>query len=144
MRSLAYPSTVAEVLDPPVRFRRATVEAVTCFATSRPWRGSIDERKDKFQQLHGDLCRVYGKQTTLRFGPIDGNCSGSSYYSPALDMIELKGTLSVVTYLHEFAHAIGTIDEYSACRWSLNLFRQFFPRSFARCRAVGHVLLAAR
>ena len=46
----------------------------------------------------------------------------------------------MLTYLHEFAHARG-YDERGACRWSLNLFRRCFPRSFARCRPVGHTLV---
>ena len=48
--------------------------------------------------------------------------------------------LSVLAYLHEFAHARGA-DERQACHWSINLFRRCFPRSFARCRAVGHTLV---
>ena len=135
-----YPSTVAAVPNPPVRFRPATVQAVSQFARSRPWRGTLEERKETFQELHAELCRIYGKETRLQFGQLDGACSGGSYFSPGLDLIELNGKLSVVTYLHEFAHAIGKNDEYSACRWSLNIFRQCFPRSFARCRAEGHVV----
>jgi hypothetical protein len=45
-----------------------------------------------------------------------------------------------VTFLHEFAHARG-FDERQACRWSINLFRRCFPRSFASCRQVGHTLV---
>ena len=54
------------------------------------------------------------------------NCSG-------------KTRLSVVTYLHEFAHAMGR-DERGACRWSLNLFRRVFPEQFARLRTDGHTV----
>jgi hypothetical protein len=42
--------------------------------------------------------------------------------------------------LHEFAHARGA-DERQACRWSINLFKKCFPRSFARCRVIGHTLV---
>ena len=134
-----YPSSVAEVLDPPVRFRAATIDAVDRFAQSRPWTGTLEERKEKFSRLHGDLCRIYTRQTQIRFRLIDGSCSGSSFYMPALDLIEIRGKLSVVTYLHEFAHALGK-DEHGACRWSLNLFRKCCPREFGRCRDEGHVV----
>ena len=137
-----YPQSVAEVLDPPVRFRSATSMAVKRFAMSRPWRGTIEQRKAKFRRLHRRLCRVYDKGTRLRFGPLDGECSGGSFYSPHDDLIELSGGLSVVTYLHEFAHALGR-GERGACRWSLNLFRECFPRSFARCEHEGHMLRRA-
>jgi hypothetical protein len=69
-----------------------------------------------------------------------GTHSGASNYRPACHTITLTGKLSVLTYLHEFAHARGA-DERQACRWSINLFRRCFPRSFARCRAVGHTLV---
>ena len=134
-----YPSTVAEVLDPPVRFKPETVEAVRRFKRSKPWRGTEDERKAIFNRLHAELCLVYSKRTHLAFGVLDGGCSGESHYRPSTDTITLCCRMSVVTYLHEFAHALGR-DERGACRWSLNLFRQVFPRSFARAAQVGHTL----
>jgi hypothetical protein len=54
-----------------------------------------------------------------------------------------RGRLSVVTYLHEFAHALGR-DERGACRWSINLFRRVFPEQFARLAASGHTLRRGR
>lgn len=134
-----YPATVAEVMEPPVRFKSATIEAVRAFAHSRPWRGSFSRRRQKFEALHAELSRIYQKQTALRFGILDDGDSGGSSFCPSLDEIELCGKLSVVTYLHEFAHALGR-DERGACRWSLNLFRICFPSSFTRCISDGHVL----
>ncbi len=134
-----YPATVAEVLDPPVRFRPSVLAAVQRFARAKPYRGTRAERKAKFADLHDDLCAVYGKQTVLAFGVLDGGDSGASHYRPAADLITLCGRLSVVTYLHEFAHALGR-DEREAVRWSTNLFRAVFPRSFARCGHSGHML----
>jgi hypothetical protein len=134
-----YPETVLEVLNPPVKFRPDVVEAVKRFALSKPYRGTLEERMEKFLGLHGELCGIYSKQTRLTFADIDGGDSGGSYYRPATDTITVTGKLSVVTYLHEFAHALGR-DERGAVRWSVNLFRLCFPRSFARCVAVGHVL----
>ena len=129
-----YPDSIDEVLDPPVRFRRQTVTAVTQFARMRPWRGTLEQRMEKFRMLHVELCAVYGKTTVVTFRTMDGGCSGSSHYDPRGGEMVLTGRLSVVTFLHEFAHALGR-DERGACRWSLNLFRRCFPRSFARCRA---------
>ncbi|MDB5320336.1 MAG: hypothetical protein JWN40_1967, partial [Phycisphaerales bacterium] len=134
-----YPQTVAEVIDPPVRFRLGVIAAVRRFKRSKPWRGTEDERKAKFERLNRDLCGLYGKQTHLQFGLLDGEDSGSSHYVRSTDTITLCGRLSVLTFLHEFGHALGK-DERAACRWSLNLFRAVFPVSFARCMAVGHTL----
>ena len=113
------------------------------FARSGPWTGTIGERMDKFEKVHQDLCRIYGKQTRLRFGLLDGSCSGSSYYHPSSDVITLQGKLSVVTYVHEFAHALGKI-EHGACRWSVNLFWKCFPEQFGYCQSEGHMLRRRR
>jgi hypothetical protein len=134
-----YPENLADVLDPPVVFRRETVMAVRRFARRRPWRGNLEERKGKLERLHRDLCSIYGKQTTLRFGVLDGTDSGSSFYSPTADEIVLTGRVSIVTFFHEFAHSLGK-DERQAVRWSVNLYRLCFPRSFSRSIGHGHMV----
>jgi hypothetical protein len=140
-----YPATVAEVLRRPINFRRRTLRVVRDFARSRPWRGDFRDRCRKFEALHGQLCALYGKATELFIDTSAawGRDSGDSHYRPGRDLIVLKGRLSVVTYLHEFAHALGR-DERGAVRWSVALFRECFPRSYARARACGHVLRAGR
>jgi hypothetical protein len=113
--------------------------AVRRFARCRPWRGSLEARKWKLQRLHQNLCEVYGKRTTLRFGVLDGTDSGSSFYSPAADEIVLTGRVSIVTFLHEFGHALGK-DERQAVRWSVNLYRLCCPRSFSGSIGHGHMV----
>lgn len=130
-----YPATVAEVLDMGIKYKPAALRAVRRFARSKPWRGTMGERQRKFRRLHAALCDVYGVHPVLTFSPL-----APAAYWPAADRINLPA-LSVVTYLHEFAHARGA-DERQACRWSINLFRRLFPRSFARCRQVGHMLFS--
>ena len=141
-----YPATVAECIDENLRYKRGTLRAVRAFARSRPWRGTFDERCEKFRTLHRELCRLYGIDVGLSVAIHHeqgaGAASGGSYYMPLRREIVLRGRLSVVTYLHEFAHALDK-DERGACRWSLNLFKRYFPRSFARCRHEGHVLIRA-
>src|SRR4051812_48953836 len=137
-----YPATVAEILDPGLTFRPAALRAVRAFARGKPWRGSTARRKEKFRRLNRELAAAYGiAEPRLSFAGVEaGAHSGASNYRPACHTITLRGKLSVLTYLHEFAHARGA-DERQACRWSVNLFRRCFPRSFARCRAVGHTLV---
>ena len=137
-----YPATVAEILDPAVTFKPAALRAVRAFARGKPWRGSVAARKEKLRRLNRDLAAAYGiAEPRLVFWGVEaGRHSGASSYRPACHTITLAGRLSVLTYLHEFAHARGA-DERPACRWSVNLFRRCFPRSFARCRAVGHTLV---
>ena len=136
-----YPETVIEVMDEAMRFKPATLRAVRAFASSKPWSGSIEKRKEKFAKVNFDLAAAYGApKPELRFEQMDGTCSSSSYYLSMAHRIVLSGKLSVVTYLHEFAHALGK-DEADACRWSINLFRQCFPRQFSRLIHRGHMLI---
>lgn len=126
-----YPSTVAEVIAD-VRYRPDVLRAVRAYARLKPWRG---DRRGKMWRLHADLCAIYGVSVTLRFNRRYPAC-----YSPRHRVINLP-QVSVVSYLHEFAHAVFGSCEVRACRWSINLFRRCFPRSFARCRQVGHLLV---
>jgi hypothetical protein len=136
-----YPATVAEILDSQATFQPDALRAVQSFARSKPWRGTVEERKDKFRVLNVALAAAYGiTRPRLSFVRVEADShSGASYYRPSTHTITLTGRLSVVTFLHEFAHARGA-DERQACRWSVNLFRRCFPRSFARCLQVGHTL----
>ena len=137
-----YPETVIEVIDDDMRFKASALRAVQRFASSHPWRGSLDERKKRFRGLNQSLAAAYGiPEPELEFGEIDGSSSGSSHYIPALHRIVLVGKLSVVTFLHEFAHARG-MGERGACRWSINIFRRCFPRQYARLLHRGHTLIA--
>lgn len=125
-----YPATVAEMIGP-VAFRAETLEAVWAYARSKPWRG---DGQAKMRVLHARLCEIYEVRVDLVFDPVRPAC-----FSPSLRRIILP-KVSVVSYLHEFAHALFGSCERRACRWSINLFRRCFPRSFARCRQVGHTL----
>ena len=147
-RNGGYPDTVAECLSDGAKYRRGVIAAAEAFKRSHPWRGTIEERKAKFHRLNEALADAYEIPTPkLRFGKIDGSFSGASSClqggngRPAV--ITMRGRLSVVTFLHEFAHALGK-DERGACRWSINLFRRVFPRQYARLQADGHVLRRGR
>jgi hypothetical protein len=104
-----YPQCILEVLDEQMTYPPAVVRAVQRFARTRPWRGTVEDREAKFEQLNRDLAKVYGIAVpALNFERIDGSSSGSSHYIPSQRRIVLVGKLSVVTYLHEFAHALGS------------------------------------
>ncbi len=136
-----YPEAVIEVLDDDIQYPPAATEAVESFAVANPWKGSQNLRKKKFQRLNRDLARACSiQEPTLDFGVLDSGSSGSSFYSPSDHRIVMIGKLSVVTYLHEFAHALG-FDEEAACRWSINLFRRCFPRQYSRLIHLGHTLV---
>lgn len=134
-----YPATVAEVLNDSIRFNAAALGAVRELARAKPWRGSRAERVEKLNRCLTALSAAYGvARPELR----DDCVGGGDCYVPSQNLIRLSARLSVVTFLHEFAHARG-FDERQAVRWSVNLFRRCFPRSYARCRQERHMLVRA-
>jgi len=145
-----YPATVAEILDDGMAFKSAVPRAVRAFARKRPYRlarlgttGSRNRLTEAVIELYTELARIYGIRVPSVTTLWATGTSGSSCYRPALHSIELRGRFSVVTMLHEFDHARGR-DERQAVKWSVNLFRRCFPRSFARCSQVGHTLVNER
>ncbi len=141
MRNPQYPATVVEILDDQMSYSNALLQAVKEFAELKPWQGSSKSRQEKFQQLNQAMavaCRI--NPPKLLFGRLDGGSTGMSNYRPRDHRIVLVGKLSVITFLHEFGHALG-YGEREACRWSINLFRKCFPRQYSRLIHVGHTLV---
>ena len=66
--------------------------------------------------------------------------STASNYDPRTHKITMVGRLSIITFLHEFAHSQGK-DETGAVNWSLSLFKRVFPRAFAKLIADHHLLV---
>jgi len=137
-----YPKSVKEVLDDNYKFKKETLELMHYVKHElKIFRGSIEERKQKFLWLLEQLNRIYNKKTKLEFKDVERNdTSVYSFYLPKEDKIVLVGKLSLITFLHEYAHALGK-DEYGACKWSINLFKRTFPRLFEKLNQVGHTLV---
>lgn len=136
-----YPKTVKEVLDDDATYLPATHEAIRKFKASKPYKGTLEEIKDKFRSLNHDLSVVYEiDEPVLAF--VKEFYIGSCYF-PIGNLIvltnEFDDRYSVVTFLHEFGHALHK-DEKQTCRWSINLFKRHFPKSFAKLKSKGHVL----
>lgn len=137
-----YPRTLDELLDSQKTYKPGVLRALRDFKRSRPWHGTIDERKEKFKKLHSKLRKIYKIKTKLRFRNVEAEAErGNGAYNPRTDKIWIEDKLSVVTYLHEFAHAVFGKDEFKAVDWSANLFRRVFPKSAANTITDGHVML---
>jgi len=140
-----YPACVTVLLGEEIAFSTETLQVVREYAASRPWRGTRLEQRQKVRRLYAGLTRAHGV-TSLRivFGGQTDCDSTRSCYLPRFHTVVLRGPrISVVTALHEFGHHLG-LDEHGACAYSLQLFRQCFPKSFARCVPDGHMLRARR
>ena len=138
-----YPSSLEEIIDD-VNYRKETINALKRFKRLNPWKGDLDSRITKFCKLHLSLCEIYGIDVKFRCHPsiLENSHSGQSNYNPISRTITLHGRLSVLTFLHEWGHALKGRSEREACRWSVNLFRRVFPDNFERLRnnARGHFL----
>ena len=119
----------------------AAIRALKSFRSSKPWRGSAEERRTKFETLLDGLSTAYGLvRPELRLCLVNSGTAGNGVYSPEHNLIVLAGKLSVVTFLYCFGRA-GGLDRDGALEWARDLFRRFFPRSHGGCRQVGDLLL---
>lgn len=140
-----YPKTVAECIDDDLKYRKGTGTAIQKFRDSQPWRGTVEEIQYKFRLLNAELAKIYEIEAPnlvfCKEFPV-GPCCFPTAVPAVIVMEELRtspGTYSVVAYLHEFGHAIGK-DEKGTCRWSLNLFKRYFPKAYEALEPRGHLL----
>lgn len=135
--------SVAELVDEAMLFKPEIVVAAKAMARSKPWRGTLDERKQKFTaaaKTLGDL--IDGPEGTaagaprLIFGVLDGSDSISSNVGRRNNRISLVGRLSVVTLFWTLAARAG-MGGRDSMKFAINLFRVAFPHSFARCDLSG-------
>lgn len=135
-----YPNHIEELDLDSVQLAPAVVEAAQRFARAKPWRGNVDERKAKFRAAVRDISSSAGVKPPAVIFDVDERVdSGRSCYLPWRHTIILRGRLSVITTLHEVAHVLFGASERIAVTWSLVLFRECFPRSFANLTFRGHM-----
>jgi hypothetical protein len=135
-----YPSSIAELDLNAIQIALEIVAAVKRFAASKPYRGSITQRIEKFSTAVNDICQAAGVEPPHLIFEIDERqSSGSSSCIPSTRTIILRGRLSVITALHEVAHLLYGSSEYTACAWSLRLFRDCFSKSWERLGFTGHM-----
>ena len=101
-----YPQNLEAALGSPLTFRPSTLRAAKSFASSKPWRGSLNERQQKFQQLHAALRQIYNVNPTLIFLGDGTGDSGLSNFQARTNVITVCGRLSVITFLHEWGHVL--------------------------------------
>lgn len=122
-------------------FTPAVLAAVKAFAASKPWRGTLVERKVKFQDFHTALCAAYEKSITLDLDEVGEESAGGGDVNPDFTVIKLTGKLSVVNYLNRFFFAQSNGDGAEAFRWSVSLYVKEFPISAGRMLAYGPFII---
>jgi hypothetical protein len=48
---------------------------------------------------------------------------------------------SIISTLHELGHHLHGASELKACQWSVHLFKGAFPKSYAKLKWKGHLLV---
>lgn len=113
---------------------------------SGAWRGTVDERKQKFIDTHSKLNALYGKNIKLEFIDISAQwdnvsgASGNSAYIPPLNTLFMVRKLSVVTFIQMWLRALG-IDPCTASEHSERLFKELFPLSASKLVNVNGILI---
>jgi hypothetical protein len=114
------------------------------FRELNPWTGKIKDRKQKFKWAHEQIAGNYGKKVSLVFDIpkrySNQYYSGHSHYNSVKNEIVLKGKLSVITFLHEWGHALLGVDgtqmerEKISHLWSENLFMKVWPDKWEKLK----------
>lgn len=105
---------------------------------SKPWRGTIDERKIKFETTHKKLCEITGVNVRLMWGTIteesdktpgaSGNSGCGINPLNGEHCIRITGRLSVITFIQLWGCVLG-MDHISVISWSKDIFAEIFPKS---------------
>lgn len=62
------------------------------------------------------------------------------FYKPDTRTIYLDNSGSIISALHEYGHHLFGGEELMACVFSVNLFKEVFPKAYAKLRWEGHML----
>ena len=77
-----YPATVAEILDPQMKFDRAALAAVRAFAAARPYRQIAARREQLVRALCAALAAAYGIRGWWCGGRVDRRARAATGPSP--------------------------------------------------------------
>ena len=140
-----YPATMAENIKD-VKFKKGAVAALRKFKAKKTFKLDVPGRLEAMGELLEDLSKVYDIECPgFEAVNINGGHSGDSYYHRLQHKIVMQGKLSIITLLHEFAHARGK-GEKGACVFSLaNLmtlwaedFKRVYPKQFEKLDGRNH------
>jgi len=109
-------------------------EALKKLKQSKAWRGTIDERINKFRALHNDLNAIYGLDIKLEFIDVSEQFNGTqgasclSGYNSQTKTIYIVCKLSVITFIQMWLKVLE-YDPIFIIDKSNELFKEIFPVS---------------
>jgi len=125
--------------------RKLVIEKLKKFKKMNPWKGDVGERISKFNWLWEELVKIYNKEDWVLICSVPTQTkfwysSEGSFVDADNKVVVLQGRLSVITFLHEFAHILGANQE-EAVKWSNELFKEVFPEKWAKLKRVGDMMV---
>jgi hypothetical protein len=122
-----------------------TIKILEKFKQMNPWEGDVGSRISKFNWCFKELKKIYNKEEYALVCSVATETkfwysSRGSYTDTLGKVIVLKGRLSVITFLHEFAHAFG-MDEEGARQWSKNLFKKVWPEKYEKLVEIDGLMI---
>lgn len=94
-------------------------------------------KRSAINKLTRILNAIFGKHVLLIYVEEAPSCC----YMRLLNTIVLNKSLSIISFLHEYGHALYGNSELKACRFSVHLFKDAFPKSYAKLQWRGHMLV---
>lgn len=111
------------------KYKTGVIGSVMLFKRDCPYASGDENRWDGLCKLTSLLNNIYGITPSLAWVNSEDSHSFNSYYNKTDDVIVMVGRLSIITFLHEYAHARG-MDEKQANAWSMGLFKRVYPQSY--------------
>ena len=136
-----YPKSAIGLIEEVV-YPEKVVDAIKEYRSHHIWKIPLKEKISYTKKLFYELCKIYKIDGNIVFR-IDETADDSFRSFCSGVTVVLVGKFSVITFLHEFGHLLGG-DETEAVRWSINLFKKIFPRSFSQLTESGHLLLKTK
>ena len=119
-----------------IQYPQEVVKAMQSFKAKMSFRLKPEERLRAMSDLVAELAGIYGIEPPgVKTAGLGGR---KGLYRNGVIYLE---KLSIITLLHEFAHAAFGHSEHTAVEWSVNLFRKVYPEQFKKLEAKGHTLM---
>ena len=134
-----YP-TKEQILEKPIKHKRAIITIVKDWkAEWKEVRNQTPREKfDAIKRLIGLIAFAYNKDISVEFVP---DTPIDCHYNPQTNTITIDNRVSIISALHELAHALFGGSEIKACRWSIWLFKKTFPKAYNRLVWDRHMLV---
>ena len=115
-----------------------TVKAVQEYIQDEFWNATPEKQIEVFQSLLQELNSIWETQVILHCdfnNTLQYHRTGGGIYLPYLQAITLYKA-SLMTFLHEFAHALfegeGEKSEFQVINWSHKIFKEALPETYAK------------